>query len=53
LIKVLPERAVQEVFWYGAAEVSGTGRTLPEKPLEGSLLLIIELLDGSVAELFW
>jgi hypothetical protein len=59
LIKVLPDEAMEVLFWYGAAEVSGTGKMLPDgaNPVEGSLLLTAELAaeltDGSVAVLFW
>jgi len=38
LINVLPDGAVEVMFWKGAAEVSGTGMMLPDgtNPVEGS-----------------
>jgi len=55
LIKVLPDEAIDVLFWNGAAEASGTGKMLPDgaNAVEGSLLLTAELTDGSVAVLFW
>jgi hypothetical protein len=55
LVKVLPDEAIEVLFWNGAAEVSGTAKMLPDgaNAVEGSLLLTAELTDGSVAVLFW
>jgi hypothetical protein len=55
LVKVLPDEAIEVLFWNGAAEVSGIGKMLPDGAysVEGSLLLTAELTDGSVDVLFW